>query len=250
MKRSFFALVLLLPVLVCAEDIKRADGTILKGTIVRDEPDGLMVRTDAGIEKVDFLLLSTEVQKRFGFDPVKAREYRANRAVAKQQIVQKALASVQAQAVAIDKKQSEQPAPEEAARQLRIEKSMIFATASIAQGTSKGARGSLTVMTGHAAPTLLGKDTRATNSIGEAFIYGLEAADGETWKGKLFPAGYYHYTSPEGVESTVHAYALTVADAITHGADGREPTIPSVDPEAAKRFLPGNLRGGTGLEKP
>ena len=138
--------------------------------------------------------------------------------------------------------------PEDAGRRVLVEQSVIFVTASIEQGTSKGARAGLTVQTGRAAATLLGKDTRAKISLGSGFIYGLEGASGETWQGKIYPAGYYHYTTALGEEATMRAYALTVEDALAHGADGRGPTIPSIDP-AAQRLLPGNLRGGTLLDR-
>jgi hypothetical protein len=254
MKRLSLLLVVLLPMLVWAGDIKRADGTILQGTIVRAEPDGLVVQTDAGIEKVDFVMLSSEVQTRFHYDRAKAEEYRAKRVAAQQQAAGQQLAAVRAQvaaqAAAVEQKQQEQQqSPEEAARRVLVEQSVIFVTASIEQGTTKGARAGLTVQTGHAAATLLGKDTRATTSLGRGFIYGLEAASGETWQGKIYPAGYYHYTTALGEEDTLRAYALTVEDALSHGADGRGPAVPSVAPAAAQRQLPGNLRGGTLLDK-
>ena len=250
MKRVTLLLVVLLPMLAGAEDIQRGDGTILRGTILRTEPDGLVVQTDAGIEKVEFIMLSPELQKRFHYDPVKAQEYRASRAAAQQQAVAQQVAAVQARSAAVEQKQQEQQlSPEDAGRRALVEQSVIFVTASIEQGTTKGARAGLTVQTGHAAATLLGKDTRATTSLGTAFIYGLEAASGETWQGKIYPAGYYHYTTALGEEDTMRAYALTVEDAMSHGADGRGPTVPSMAPAATQRQLPGGLRGGTLLDK-
>jgi hypothetical protein len=245
--------VLLLPVLVFAEDIKRADGTFIKGTVVRVEPDGLVMQTDGGIEKVDFAFLAPEVQRRYNYDRAKAEEYRAKRVAAQQAAGDQQLAAVKAQIAAqeasVQQKQQQQPqSPEEAARRTLVEQSVVFVTASIEQGTTKGARAGLSVQTGRAATTMLGKDTRATTSLGQGFIYGLEAASGETWQGKVYPAGYYHYTTSLGEEDTLRAYALTAEDAIAHGADGRGPTIPSVNP-AAQRQLPGNLRGGTLLDK-
>lgn len=220
---------------------------------LRDEPDGLVVQTDSGIEKIDFVLLSDDLQKRFKYDAVKAREYRASQVAARQQAVAQQvaqqMAAIRAQAVAVDQKQSQQPSPEEAERHMQVEKSVIFATASVEQGTSKGVRAGLTVMSGHAAATMLEKDTRTTTSLGDGFIYGLEGAAGESWQGKIYPAGYYHYTTSLGEEETIRAYALTIEDAIAHGADGRGPAIPSVNPAAVGRYLPGGLRGGTLLDK-
>jgi hypothetical protein len=254
MKRLLLLLVvILLPALVRAEDIRRADGSFVRGTVLRVEPDGLVMQTDGGIEKVDFALLSPEVQRRYNYDRTKAEEYRAKRVAAQQQAADQQLAAVKAQiaaqSAALQQKQQQQPqSPEEAARRTLVEQSVVFVTAAIEQGTTKGARAALTVQTGHAATTMLGKDTRATTSLGQAFIYGLEAASGETWQGKVYPAGYYHYTTSLGEEDTMRAFALTAEDAIAHGADGRGPTIPSVNP-AAQRQLPGNLRGGTLLDK-
>jgi hypothetical protein len=251
MSRYPLLLLVLWPMLAFSEDLRRADGSILKADIVRAEPDGLVVQTDAGIEKIDFVLLSPELQKRFNYDRVKADEFRAKRVAAQQQVASqqlaKQMAAIRAQAAAVEEKQSQQPSPEEAARRLRIEQSVIFATASVEQGTTKGARVGLSVQTGHAAATGLDRDTRTTTSLGEGFVYGLEGASGESWQGKLFPAGYYHYVDSFGEEQTMHAYALTVEDAIAHGADGRGPTTPSVDPSLQRR-LPGNLQGGTLLE--
>lgn len=253
MKRLSLLLLVLLPMLAFAEDIKRADGTVLKGTIVRAEPDGLVVQTDAGVEKVDFILLSTELQKRFNYDPAKAREYRASQVAARQQVVAQQVAqqaaAVRSQAAAVVEKESQQPSPEEAARRLMVEKSVVFVTALIDQGTSKGCRASLAVQIGRVAATMLEKDTRKTTSLGQGFIYGLEAASGETWQGKVFPAGYYHYTNSLGEEDTMRAYALTIEDAIAHGATGDGPTIPSVNPTESQRLLPGGLRGGTLLDR-
>jgi len=246
-------LVVLLPMLTFAEELKRADGTTLKATVVRAEPDGLVVQTDSGVEKIDFVFLSDELQKRFKYDAAKAREYHASQVAAHQQAVSQKIteqmAAIRAQAQAIDQKQSQLPSPAEAERRILIEKSVIFATATVEQGTSKGVRAGLTVLNGRAAATMLDKDTRTTTSLGEGFIYGLEGSAGESWQGKIYPAGYFHYTDSFGEEQTIRAYALTVEDAMTHGADGHGPSVPSVDPTAVQRLLPNGLRGGTLLDK-
>ena len=97
MKRFPLLLFVLLPMLAWAEDILRGDGTVVKGAILRAEPDGLVVQTDAGIEKVEFVMLSPEVQKRFNYDRAKAEEYRAKRVAAQQQAAGQQLAAVRAQ---------------------------------------------------------------------------------------------------------------------------------------------------------
>ncbi|MEI9897844.1 MAG: hypothetical protein WDN28_29300 [Chthoniobacter sp.] len=54
------------------------------------------------MEKIEFVMLSAELQKRFNYDPVKAEAYReqsrANRAAAQQQMVQQQMAAIRARA--------------------------------------------------------------------------------------------------------------------------------------------------------
>src|SRR5690349_20464560 len=106
MKRLSFLLMVLLPMMAFAEDIKRADGTVIQGTIVRGEPDGLVVQTDAGVEQIDFVFLSTELQRRFNYEPAKAEAYRASQVAARKQVVSQQvaqqMAAIRAQAAAVD----------------------------------------------------------------------------------------------------------------------------------------------------
>jgi hypothetical protein len=61
---------------VLADDFKTLDGKDYKGvTISRVEPDGIMVATDSGIEKIPFTNLPKDVQKKYGYDPAKAAKY-------------------------------------------------------------------------------------------------------------------------------------------------------------------------------
>ena len=66
---------------VFAEDFTTIDGKKLEGvTVTRVEPDGIVVMTDSGIEKVAFARLPVEVQKKYGFDPAKAAQFQQQRA--------------------------------------------------------------------------------------------------------------------------------------------------------------------------
>ncbi len=195
-----------------AEDFKLTNGQVVKGDLSRVEPDGLVLVTDAGIEKISFFLLPEETQKRYGFDLKKADAYRAQQSAARQQMLELQAAAIRSRAARVEKMQKNQPSLEDQQRRVKIESEVINATASVLQGTSKGARVRISVKTGRAATTLLDRDTRATTDLGEGFVYELRAADGETWEGKLYPAGFYTYTSAFGEEHTMRAYALT-ADA-------------------------------------
>lgn len=66
---------------VFAEDFTTTDGKKLEGvTVTRIEPDGIVVMTDSGIEKIVFTKLPEDVQKKYGFDPAKAAQFQQQRA--------------------------------------------------------------------------------------------------------------------------------------------------------------------------
>jgi hypothetical protein len=194
------------------EDFKLTNGKVVTGDLSRVEPDGLVLMTDAGVEKIMFLALPEETQKRYGFDLKKADEYRAQQAAARQQMLEQQAAAIRARAARVETLEKSQLSIEDQQRRVKIASEAINAQALIIQGTSKGARVKITTQTGRAAATLLDRDTRATVEVGEGFVHDLRAADGETWQGKLYPAGYYTYTTPFDGERTLRAYALT-ADA-------------------------------------
>lgn len=58
-----------------AEDFTTTDGKKFEGvTVTRIEADGIVVTTDSGIAKLFFTNLPEDVQKKYGFDPVKAAQ--------------------------------------------------------------------------------------------------------------------------------------------------------------------------------
>ena len=204
-----------------AEEFQLANGQVIKGDLSRVEPDGLVLMTDAGIEKVSFLLLSDAIRKRYGFDLKKADEFRAQQAANRQQILDQQAAAVRERTARVEELQKNQPTLEEQQRRVKIEADALTATASIYRGTSTGAFVSITVQTGQAARTMLDRDTRANADMGYAFVYDLRAADGEAFRGKLYPAGLYTYTTSLGDERTVRAYALTSEAAVAYEKSAR-----------------------------
>jgi len=66
---------------VFSEDFKTVNGKEYKdATIIRVEPDGIVVKTKSGITKVYFVELPKEIQERFHYDPQKASAYSAEQA--------------------------------------------------------------------------------------------------------------------------------------------------------------------------
>jgi hypothetical protein len=215
-KWLWFGAFAILSATVAAEEFKLANGGVVKGDLSRVEPDGLVLMTAAGIEKVSFLLLSEDVQKRYGFDLKKADEFRARQAASRQQMLDQQAAAVRGRAARAEALQQSQPSLDEQQRRVKIEAEAINATALISRGTSKGAFVRITVETGRAPTTMLSRDTRTTTDLGDAFVYDLRAADGEKYHGKLYPAGLYIFKTALGEEGTLRAYALTVEAAAAY----------------------------------
>ena len=64
-----------------SDDFKTLNGKEFKdATIIRVEPDGIVVKTKSGMSKVYFAELPKEVQERFHYDPQKASAYSGEQA--------------------------------------------------------------------------------------------------------------------------------------------------------------------------
>ena len=237
---------LLLPLLACAEDFTLADGTKVQGTVSRVDPDGLIVATARGVEKLGFYDLTEADQKRFGLDFKTAEEFRLQQKAGRAKQLAEQVAAVQAQSAALEKKIQDAPTPEQLAARLRVTQSGFTAEATVTGGAPDGVWVRLTTQRGQAAATQLDKSTLATVGLGAGFIYGVQRANGETLRGTLYPAGYYCYTNDFGIPRSMRAYATTVEAAIAHGADGT--TAAPGNLESPRDKLPGGLRGGTLLD--
>jgi hypothetical protein len=244
------AIAALLPALAAGEEIKLANGQIVKGEISRVEPDGLVVLTDAGVEKISFFSLPEETQKRYGFDLSKADQHRAAQKAARQQMLEQQTAALRERAGRLGEMERNQPTAEETARRVKIEASAFVAQAHILRGTSKGVHVTLTTQTGRAASTMLDRDSRTLVNLGEGFIHEMPGADGETWTGRLYPTDYYLYITPLGTERMIRGYATTVETALAKGATGRVVAAGTSAPGSTGGYAPpGGLRGETLLDR-
>lgn len=170
-----------------ADDFKTTDGHDYKGvTVSRAEPDGLVVVTDAGIEKILFVNLPADVQKKYSFDPGKAAQYSQAQAQARYDREQKQKTQDQTKAAYIGVKDY-------------LEKNAVKLFGNIIQITKKGCI----------------VDQYGKQPI---FIYGAGEgmADGDQFVGLVYPAGLFKYTTTAGAEVTVHAYAVDVPTAMAY----------------------------------
>ena len=73
--KALVCALLMIPVLVRADDITEIDGTVITGKITRTDAVGLIVMTDSGVSHIKFKDLPKEIQQKYGYNPVKAAEY-------------------------------------------------------------------------------------------------------------------------------------------------------------------------------
>lgn len=80
-----------------AEDIRTTDGKFYRNAdVIRSDPEGIFLSTSDGIIQVPFEVLSTQIKKRFGYDPEKAAKF----AAAKDSAAEMRIASETAKSVA------------------------------------------------------------------------------------------------------------------------------------------------------
>lgn len=79
-KTTLAVLAMLSASLVVADDFKTTNGKEYKNaTVSRVEPDGIVIKFHGGIVKLQFTELPSDIQKKYRYDPVAAREYAAQR---------------------------------------------------------------------------------------------------------------------------------------------------------------------------
>lgn len=188
---------------VATQATDRADITTQSGQvytsckITRVEPDGITVMYAKGITKIPFADLPDDLQKKYHYDPQKARAYqedtakaRTNQTLALQarQATERRLASVMSQVK--EEQFFGEVSDIEADRALAWR---VFMRYYGGNGSAGSARSRL---------------ARAKEPI---MIHGLPKGlvDGATWDGKLYTAGVTQYETVEGGVKTVKRYATS-----------------------------------------
>lgn len=192
----------------------------LKAKLNRVDPDGLIVMTDAGVEKYDFLTLPEAVQKRFGFDIKKLDEYRAANKAAKAAQLDQQIAAVKVAQQKLAAKQFDEARLDVEAQIIQV----LGGGGALAKLFAKvKEHGTETVTipaaTGLDRPRTIQRQTeteRDAKIADRVMIYGLPKglADDDMWKGPIWPAGTYSYGSVAGSRKTVRAYATSQALAL------------------------------------
>jgi hypothetical protein len=184
------------------------DLTTLSGKTYRDynvtrvEPDGLSVTHHDGVAKISFSDLSEDLRKKYGYDSGTASEYA-------RRVKEEAAAYAAAKA----------NAERDEAKLKKIRPLGVPASVVISQVLPDGILGEGTFFADAGYKVHDEYGTREAGTFdGLGFIFvrtttkGL--ADGETWSGKLWPAGIFRYGAVSGAGKTVRQYATSPEQAI------------------------------------
>lgn len=209
--------------LVCAavaDDFTTLDGTKYTGKIKRIEPDGIVLETDAGIEKIAFADLPKAIQAQYHYDPAKAQDYAARQAAARNALAAHtaAVQAVNAQKVTAEANRETAEAQANAAIAAQT-----AAAAQAAQASTSDAQlqptgdGKQYIIYGEVIQRtrkgLLVSAERREGIIssnaqveGDVWLTGIDAQEGATIKTSAVSAGTYDYTTVLGAARTVDAY--------------------------------------------
>jgi hypothetical protein len=182
---------------IFADDFKLTDGREYKGvTVTRAEPDGIMVMTDSGIEKIPFSLLPKEVQTKYGYDPQKAAQFQAE---------EKAV-SIQRLAVATQQTVAADAAKQAKEEEVELARKAKLLNLEIDQVIPGGIMATLTE-----EDYLTGGGISYSDSGGKPiFVKGVTGkAEGEQMFAlKAYRDGTYTYSDTQGASRTVEKWIL------------------------------------------
>ncbi len=222
MKSLFFrslAVVALLALPTLGEEIvTTTNQTYSNVSITRVEPDGLVVATEYGVEKIPFSILPAETQQKYRYDPEKASRHQT----ALQAAAQRRQADLQAQmqqAKARRYERADEQALEGAATQ--VQGKVLSTTAKGVLLTEVQVEVREVVPVEVSRNPLSGaphyerrKVARMVQYKEPVFIYGVGGmVDGETFSARVYPAPNFGYRSLIGAEKQVRGFARSMEHA-------------------------------------
>lgn len=195
------------------EKLQIGNETYEKVTVRRVDPDGLSIMHSAGAKKLLFMNMDPEMQAAYGYDPAKAANYRAqvaaHAALSEAEDASK-IANARLKKADYDLMQA-------------IKEESVQAWVKVQQNAGGGLclckwgeyeKKSVMSYTG-TSPKVIGSQlVDSGEKDGMIAVTGLgQKADGERWKGTLFPCGVYTYESVGAGPRTVKRYATTAQGA-------------------------------------
>ncbi len=183
--------------------LKTQDGTEYKECIVkRVLPNGLQIEYYDGAATIPFSNLPEEIQKKFGYDPIKGEEFSRAQATARAEAQRTAaLRSATAKA---------EKAIRDASLQVELKIIQVLDDGVIAKGTYFQDAG-YDVHEG-------GRTWRAGTYDGTGTIFVVtdtkQWVDGDSISGAIYPAGTYTYTNLSGARAKIRRYATSVEKAL------------------------------------
>jgi len=190
-----------------AEDISTLDGRKFSTELISSvEPDGLKITTSDGIEKIPFANLSEEIQRKYGYEPAKAAQFKRALTAAAVQRVSSQEADKRGRKV---NDLMEQAKMKMTAKINQITDSGALVMASVEYEATEEQQvdgGSVLVKS---VAIHREKVVRQAAFAEPVFVYGVprDLVDGDSWSGNVWPAGVFRYPTVGGSEKTVRAFA-------------------------------------------
>jgi hypothetical protein len=195
----------------------------------RVQPDGITIMHSKGIAKIPFIALSKEIQAEFKYDPSTSAKFQVDSAAAKSKY-RKRLKQSEARKNAEQDHMAAEEAIAAAAKHLR--KRGLRLDGDVAQVLDDGILLKNATTVGLYTETVEQKGFiplgskwakvtreahyRAAPEYKNVFIIGDARGliDGERWRGIVYPAGTYSYTTVVGAGATVKCFAVTPETAL------------------------------------
>ncbi|XHR27522.1 MAG: hypothetical protein ACFUZC_16450 [Chthoniobacteraceae bacterium] len=188
-----------------ADDLTTTDGRDYKNvTISRADPDGLVLVTDAGIEKVPFTALPAEIQQKYGYDPQKAAAFQGQIATQRNATAAQLATKKQAEA---QQKEIEAKSQVRRIEVVEVLKNGVLAHPMYERSLGSSGGSSLSRIGGGGSPGI----STITWEPSEKFIFvkGLSGVtDNQRIEVKIYQAGVYHYDGTWGENRTLENWVL------------------------------------------
>lgn len=181
--------------------------TITKAELSRVEPDGLVLMTSDGIEKIPFTILSAELQQKYGYDPSKASIYSASVAAARRLQFQKMIEIEKSDQMKKDAEVFKHAGDLAAIERRKARDKAIRAVSAL------GVAAQIRIQQLDGANAL----ARISGADEPVWIYGVSGVvDGDWMNVTLYPTGKaYQYMTVLGAQKTVRSYATSPERAVS-----------------------------------
>ncbi len=203
-------------------------GDTVTGTFSRVEPDGIIVTTDSGIQRVSFTVLPDEIKQAYGYSPEAEEQLRQQRRQQQAAMIEKT--RQHAQRTTQQFKEIERQKAIEAFKQtgLNVTLKVLQVTQDGCLCSRRATVEKIVTVTEKDPEDLLKIKVRTVNKrvlepvefSNDIFVIdiGRGMAGGQSWKGIIWRCGTYSFTTVIGAQRTLQAFSADPERAMAYAA--------------------------------